>query len=107
MRGGLVIATWPARRGRGTRCDSPGLASSQQFHEIAPAAETLLEGRDISRLFGGRAQAAHAGDEGRRLVISGTAAAVRELVDAPGIDLQSLARMVGLAFASEAFFHGP
>src|ERR1700722_20852859 len=104
-RGSLVIAAWPARRGRGTRCDSPGFASSQQFHEIAPAAEALLEGCDISRLFGGVAQAAHAGDEAGRFLVSAIAALVRELVDAPRIDLQSLARVAGLAFAREAYFH--
>src|ERR1700690_458278 len=36
--------------------------SSQQFHEIAPAAEALLEGCDISHLFDGGTQSAHAND---------------------------------------------
>src|ERR1700677_2310925 len=104
MRGGLVIATRPARRGR---CDSRGFASSQQFHEIAPAAEALLEGCDISHLFDGVTQAAHAGDEVCRLLVSAIAAAVRELVDTVSIDVQSLARMIGFAFASEALLDRP
>src|SRR5580692_516497 len=107
MRGGPVIATWPARRARGTRCDSPGFASSQQFHEIAPAAEALLEGCDISRLFGGSAQAAHANDEAGRLLISAIAALVREFIDALSVDVQSLARMIGFAFASDALLDRP
>src|ERR1700692_2051287 len=102
MREGLVIATWPARRGRETRGDSPGFAASQKFHEIAPAAEALVEGGDISRLFGGGAQAAHAGDEVSRFLISPIAASVREFIDAFSIDVQSVARMIGFAFASEA-----
>ena len=39
-----------ARPAHGLHGDSPAIASSQQFHEIAPAAEALLEGCDISRL---------------------------------------------------------
>src|SRR5271168_2755405 len=54
-----------------------GFASSQQFHEIAPPAEALLEGRDIGCLFGGVTQAAHAGDEAGRLLVSAIAALVR------------------------------
>src|ERR1700691_3758958 len=101
-RGGLVIAAWPARRGHGTRCDSPGFASSQQFHEIAPAAEALLEGCDISHLFDGGTQSAHANDEAGRLLISAIAALVREFIDVFSIDVQRLARMIGFAFAGEA-----
>ena len=60
MRGAAVMATWPARR---ARCDSPGFASSQQFHEIALAAVAGFERRDIIFGLRGRtAQAAHAGD---------------------------------------------
>src|SRR6202453_3714539 len=101
-RGGSVIAAWPAPRGRATRCDSPGFASSQQFHEIAPTAEALLEGCDIRHLFDGGAQSAHANDEAGRLLISAIAALVREFIDEFSIDVQRLARMIGFAFAGEA-----
>ena len=90
-----------AERARGTA----GIGgSSQQFHEIAPAAESLLEACDIGRLLGRRAQAAHAGDEAGRLLVSGIAASGGEFIDPLGIGLQSLARMVGFAFAREALF---
>ena len=49
--------------------------------------KSLLDSCDISRLFGGGAQAAH--------------------IDALSVDVQSFARVVGLAGACEVFFHGP
>src|ERR1700677_4063698 len=101
MRGGAVMAT---RRARG---DSPGFASTQQSHEIAPAAESLFEGCDIICLLGGAAQAAHAIDEACGLLISAIAAPVCEFIDAFSIDVQSLARMIGFAFAGEALLDRP
>ena len=106
MRGRPGHSDMAGATGARTHC-ARGFASSQQFHEIAPAAEALLEGCDIGRLFGGGAQAAHAGDEAGGLLISAIAAPVREFIDALRIDVQSLARMLGLAFAREALLDRP
>ena len=99
MRGGQVIGTRPAQLTPGPHGDSPEFASLQQFHEIAPAAESLLERCDVSCLFGGGAQAAHASDEPGGLLVSAIAASVCEFIDALRIDAQSFAREVRFAGA--------